>query len=111
MEYKVSLVTVPQVLSELMKIGLIYRDRGRGTFVTEGVGLKRPILNGSIEDLIIAAKGTRIKILSYKEVRTLPKTAKIPQFRKAEKVFQLELVRTTGSVHGGMVRLVGIVEE
>jgi len=100
MEYKVSLVTVPQVLSELMKIGLIYRDRGRGTFVTEGV-----------EDLIIAAKGTRIKILSYKEVRTLPKTAKIPQFRKAEKVFQLELVRTTGSVHGGMVRLVGIVEE
>ena len=111
MEYKVSRVTVRQALSELMKIGLIYRDRGRRTFVTEGVGLKRPVLRGSIKDLIIAAKGTRIKILSNKEVPTPPKIAKIPQFRKAEKMFQLELVRTTGSVHGGMVRFVGVVEE
>jgi GntR family transcriptional regulator len=92
-EYNVSRVTVRQALSELMKDGLIYRDRGRGTFVTEGAELKRPELKGSIENLIASAKGSRIRVLSYKEILPPPNIAKILQLRKAEKVFQLELVR------------------
>jgi GntR family transcriptional regulator len=78
-----------------MKDGLIYRDRGRGTFVTEGVELKRPELRGSIENLIAAAKGTRTRVLSYKEVLPPPHLAKSLQARKTERVFQLELVRFT----------------
>jgi GntR family transcriptional regulator len=95
MEYSVSRITVRQALSELMKDGLIYRDRGRGTFVTEGAELKRPELKGSIENLIAAAKGTRIRVLCYQEVLPPPAIAKIFQLRKPEKVFQLQLVRFT----------------
>lgn len=93
-EYNVSRVTVRQALSELMKDGLIYRDRGKGTFVTEGVELKRPELRGSIDNLIAAAEGTRIKVLSYQEIFPPPDIAKIFQLKKTEKVFQLDLVRS-----------------
>jgi GntR family transcriptional regulator len=92
-EYNVSRVTVRQALSELMKDGLIYRDRGKGTFVTEGVELKRPELRGSIDNLIAAAEGTRIKVLSYQEIFPPPDIAKIFQLKKTEKVFRLDLVR------------------
>jgi GntR family transcriptional regulator len=94
-EYNVSRITVRQALSELMKDGLIYRDRGRGTFVTEGAELKRPELKGSIENLIAAAKGTRTRVLSYKEIPPPPHLAKNLQVRKNGKVFRLELVRFT----------------
>jgi GntR family transcriptional regulator len=92
-QYNVSRVTVRQALSELMKAGLIYRDRGKGSFVTEGAGLKRPVLKGSIEDLIDAAKGTRIKIISYKEVAPPPTIVTIPKLGKHAKIFQMEMVR------------------
>ena len=93
MEYNVSRTTVRQALSELTKEGLIYRDRGRGTFVTDGVELKRPELRGSIDNLIAAAEGTRIIVLSYQEMFPTPDIAKIFQLKKDEKVFRLELVR------------------
>jgi len=92
-EYGVSRITVRQALSELMKDGLIYRDRGRGTFVTESAELKRPELKGSIENLIAAAKGTRTRVLSYEEVLSPPRIAKVFQLKKTEKVFHLQLVR------------------
>ena len=85
MEYNVSRATVRQALSELMKDGLIYRDRGRGTFVIEGAEMKRPELKGSIENLIAAAKGTWARVLSYKEVLSPPPIAKIFQLKKTEK--------------------------
>jgi len=94
-QYNVSRVTVRQALAELMKAGLIYRDRGKGTFVTEGAGLKRPVLKGSIEDLIAAAKGTRVKILSYQEMSPPPTIVTIPQLSKQAKVFQVEMIRSS----------------
>jgi GntR family transcriptional regulator len=96
--FNVSRATVRQALSELMRAGLIYRDRGKGTFVTEGAGLKRPVLKGSIQDLIAASEGTRIKPLSYKMCAIPPELSKIPQLTKFEKLFRLEIVR---SVHRG----------
>ena len=94
-EYNVSRITVRQALTELMKDGLIYRDRGRGTFVTEGAEFKRPELKGSIENLIVAAKGTRTRVLSYHEILSPPAIAKLLQLKKPEKVFELQLVRFT----------------
>jgi GntR family transcriptional regulator len=76
-----------------MRDGLIYRDRGKGTFVTEGAGLKRLSLKGTIENLIAAGEGTRIKVLAYKEVIPPPHVAQVLQLGITQKVFQLEIVR------------------
>jgi GntR family transcriptional regulator len=92
-EYNVSRATVRQALSELMMLGLIYRDRGRGTFVTEGAGLKRLSLKGTIENLIAAGEGTRIKVLEYREITPPPLIASVLQLRTGQKVFQLEILR------------------
>ena len=92
-QFNVSRITVRQALSELQKAGLVYRERGKGTFVTEGAGLKRPVLKGSIEDLIAAAQGTRIKVLSYKEVATPQEVHDNPRFARSGRVFQLEMIR------------------
>jgi GntR family transcriptional regulator len=92
-EYTVSRATVRQALLELEKEGLIYRDRGRGTFVTDGVGLKHLALKGTVENLIASGQGTRIKVLEYKEALPSSRLAKIFRLEENQNVFQLELVR------------------
>jgi GntR family transcriptional regulator len=92
-QFNISRITVRQALSELQKAGLVYRERGKGTFVTEGAELKRPVLKGSIEDLIAAAKGTRIKILSYGEIETPQEISDDHRIARSGRVFRLEMIR------------------
>ena len=92
-QFSVSRITVRQALSELQKAGLIYRDRGKGTFVTEGAGVKRPVLKGSIKDLMAAGEGTRIKVLSYEEVPVPQEFSKSVKIGKSEGMYRLEFVR------------------
>jgi GntR family transcriptional regulator len=92
-QFNISRITVRQALSELQKAGLVYRERGKGTFVTEGAELKRPVLKGSIEDVIAAAEGTRIKILSYVEIETPGEISDNPRMARSGRVFQLEMIR------------------
>jgi GntR family transcriptional regulator len=92
-EYGVSRATVRQALSELEKEGLIYRDRGKGTFVTDGAGLKNLALKGTVENLIASGRGTRIEVLEYREAPPPSHLTKILQLGKTQTVFQLELVR------------------
>ncbi len=92
-EYSVSRVTVRQALSELMKEGLIYRDRGRGSFVTEGAEMKRLSLRGTIENLIASGKGSRIKVLNVEERIPPAHVTKVLQLRAKQKVLGIEILR------------------
>ncbi len=92
-EYNISRATVRQALSELEKDGFIYRIRGKGTFVTDGAGLKHLALKGTIENLIASGQGTRIKVMAYREVSASTRVAKLLPLEKNQKIFQLELVR------------------
>jgi GntR family transcriptional regulator len=76
-----------------MKEGLIYRERGKGTFVWKGPGWKRPSLRGSIENLIASGVGTQIKVLSYKEVPIPKDLSDKLKMVKSGRVHRLELVR------------------
>ena len=63
-EYKVSRITVRQALSSLEQDGLVIRQRGRGTFVSEKANaLELPRFTGSIEDLVLMGKRTKTKVI------------------------------------------------
>lgn len=93
-QFRVSRPTVRQALSELIKEGLIYRDRGRGTFVTGGMSLKTVELKDTIENLISWGKVTQIKVLDYRRILPPAHIATIFKIRKNEKVFKIELLRS-----------------
>ncbi len=92
-EFRVSRITVRQALSELVKDGLIYRERGKGTYISEGTGWTRPLLQGSIESLMAAGVGTRIKILSYRGVVAPKEFSQSLSSGKSESVYRLEFIR------------------
>jgi GntR family transcriptional regulator len=94
-KYGISRATVRQALLELEKEGFIYRERGKGTFVTDQSGLKQLSLKGTIENLIAAGRGTRIKVLEYREVSPPFRVAEILQLNDNQDVFQLEILRLT----------------
>jgi GntR family transcriptional regulator len=63
-EYEVSRITVRQALSSLEQDGLVIRQRGKGTFVSEKADtLELPRFTGSIEDLILMGKRTKTKVI------------------------------------------------
>ncbi|UCE34648.1 MAG: GntR family transcriptional regulator [Deltaproteobacteria bacterium] len=94
-KYGISRATVRQALLELEKEGFIYRERGKGTFVTDQSGLKQLSLKGTIENLIAAGRGTRIKVLEYREVSPPLRVAEILRIKDNQDVFQLEIIRLT----------------
>jgi GntR family transcriptional regulator len=91
-QYQVSLGTLRQALSELLREGLVYRVRGKGTFVTEGAGLRQLRFKGTIENLITSAQEGRVRVLEYQEVIPPPRVAKIFQLEMNQRVFQLEMI-------------------
>jgi GntR family transcriptional regulator len=63
-KYEVSRITVRQALSSLEQDGLVIRQRGKGTFVSENTSaLELPRFSGSIEDLILMGKRTETKVI------------------------------------------------
>jgi GntR family transcriptional regulator len=65
-EFDVSRITIRQALGLLEKDGLVIRQRGKGTFVSEGVkAYESAKLTGSMEDLILMGVQTSTKILDF----------------------------------------------
>ncbi len=93
-QFRVSRATVLRALEGLLRVGLIYSDRGRGTFVAQGARLINPVLKGSLQDLIIAGKGIKLKILSYKEIPVPQSLSDAFRPDESGKVFRLECVRS-----------------
>jgi len=93
-EFNVSRITVRQALAELMRDGLIHRERGKGSFVSVGPGWKRPVLKGLIENVMASGVGTRIKVLSYEEMALPKELSKVLKTRRPKRVYRLEIVRS-----------------
>jgi GntR family transcriptional regulator len=65
-EFDVSRITIRQALGLLEKDGLVIRQRGKGTFVSEGVkAYESAKLTGSMEDIILMGVHTSTKILDF----------------------------------------------
>lgn len=75
-EYGVSRITVRQALSELEEEGLIRREAGRGTFVSElPVFTGAMQVEGSLDDLITMAMTTSVQLIDLRAVKATPQQA------------------------------------
>jgi GntR family transcriptional regulator len=92
-EYEVSRITVRQALSSLEQDGLVIRQRGKGTFVSEKADtLELPRFTGSIEDLILMGKRTKTQVIESSWIDPPDIIRKRLQL-KDDKVLRIEKVR------------------
>jgi GntR family transcriptional regulator len=92
--YGVSRITVRQALSSLEEEGLIRREAGRGTFVTEHkpfVGTLQ--LDGSLDDLISMGLATRVQLLDLRTVAANAQEAERLGLAAGEEVVRCTRVR------------------
>ncbi|MFC1535472.1 GntR family transcriptional regulator [Thermodesulfobacteriota bacterium] len=95
--YKVSRVTVRQALDTLEKEKFIYRQRGRGTFVSdEAISLEPFHLNGSleIEDIIPNGLKSTVKITNFSFTSVYKKVTDALGLPKGEKVLRIDKIRS-----------------
>lgn len=79
-EYGVSRITVRQALSALEEEGLIRREAGRGTFVSEQRRFTGAMqVEGSLDDLITMALTTSVRLIDLRSVRATPQQAELLQ--------------------------------
>jgi GntR family transcriptional regulator len=95
-EYHVSRITIRQALSLLEKDGLVVRQRGKGTFVSEHAdseAIEPPKLSGSIEDLILMGIQTTTKILNISMVKPPDKILDRLKLARNSQLLRIEKIR------------------
>ncbi|MFC1535035.1 GntR family transcriptional regulator [Thermodesulfobacteriota bacterium] len=95
--YKVSRSTVRQALDSLEKEKFIFRQRGRGTFISDEVMSLEPFhLDGSleIEDIIPNGLKPKVKITNFSFTRVYKKVTDALGLPEGEKVFRIDKLRS-----------------
>lgn len=93
-EFDVSRITIRQALGLLEKDGLVVRQRGKGTFVSEGVkAYESAKLTGSMEDLILMGVQTSIKILGFSWIESPQSIKGRLGLEEASQVLRIEKIR------------------
>ena len=68
-DYGVSRITVRQALKTLEEEGLIRREAGRGTFVTDSAAARTPLqMEGSLNELMSMGMATQVELLDLRDV-------------------------------------------
>jgi len=94
-EYEVSRITVRKALSSLENEGILVRQRGRGTFISDIVpDFKQPRLTGSIEDLILMGIRTQTQVLSSAWIDPPEIIRERLRIESGQKVLRIEKLRS-----------------
>ena len=92
--FDVSRITIRQALGLLEKDGLVVRQRGKGTFVSEGVkAYESAKLTGSMEDLILMGVQTSTKILDFSWIESPQSIRDRLGLGEAPQVLRIEKIR------------------
>ena len=67
--FGVSRITVRKALSQLEMEGLIVRNRGRGTFVSQTIPAKKQSIYTSVRDIVLSIERSEIKPLGIQKVK------------------------------------------
>jgi len=93
-EYEVSRITVRQALASLEQDGLVLRQRGKGTFVSETAGkFELPRFTGSIEDLVMMGIRTTTEVKDFSWIDPPENIREKLQIDKG-KVLRIEKIRS-----------------
>jgi GntR family transcriptional regulator len=93
-EHGVSRITVRHALSMLVDEGLLARQRGKGTFVSDQPSvLESPRSSGFIEDLIAMGHKTKVRILSLGMVEAPRTVEERLHVTRGARVLRIEKVR------------------
>ena len=92
--YDVSRITIRTALLNLQKEGLIFRKRGKGTFVSKNLSdLESPEYSGFIEDLIYMGIVTDIKLVKSDWVKPDEEIKKALRIDHSKEVLRVEKIR------------------
>lgn len=92
--FDVSRMTVRQSITNLVTMGMLYREKGRGTFVaTQKVEQPLNGLTSFTEDMLSRGMEPSAKLISFKRVVAEADIAKALQLVKGEQVFVVKRIR------------------